>query len=68
MRWFDGITDSMDRSLSKDNEGQGSLVCYSPWGHKVSDTTQRLNDSNNNRTSRLLLRSLRSCRKDTNLS
>ena len=20
-----------------DNEGQGSLVCYSPWSHKESD-------------------------------
>ena len=25
-----------------DNEGQGSLVCCSPWGHKESDMTQRL--------------------------
>ena len=24
-------------------EEQGSLVCYSPWGHKESDTTERLN-------------------------
>ena len=22
--------------------GQGSLVCCSPWGHKESDTTERL--------------------------
>ena len=22
-----------------DGEGQGSLVCCSPWGHKESDTT-----------------------------
>ena len=22
-----------------DSEGQGSLACCSPWGHKVSDTT-----------------------------
>ena len=21
-----------------DSEGQGSLECYSPWGHKESDT------------------------------
>jgi len=21
----------------RDSEGQGSLVCYSPWGHKESD-------------------------------
>ena len=24
-------------------DGQGSLVCYSPWGHKESDTTEGLN-------------------------
>ena len=26
-----------------DGEGQGSLVCCRPWGHKESDTTERLN-------------------------
>ena len=26
-----------------DSEGQGSLVCYSPWGHKELDTTEQLN-------------------------
>ena len=29
----------------EDSEGQGSLACYSPWGHKESDTTERLNNS-----------------------
>ena len=24
-------------------DGQGSLTCCSPWGHKESDTTERLN-------------------------
>ena len=24
-------------------DGQGSLACFSPWGHKESDTTERLN-------------------------
>ena len=40
-RWLNGTTDSMDMSLSKlgDSEGQGSLVCCSPWGHKGSDRT-----------------------------
>ena len=29
-----------------DSEGQGSLVCCSPWGRKESHTTQWLNNSN----------------------
>ena len=46
MRWLDAITDSTDMSLSKlggVGDGQGGLVCCSPWGHKDSDTTERLN-------------------------
>ena len=47
MRWLDGITDSMDMSLSKlDSEGQGGLVCCSPWGHKESDMPDQLNNNN----------------------
>ena len=30
-----------------DSEGQGSLVCASPWGHKQLDTTEWLNSNNN---------------------
>ena len=26
-----------------DSEGQRTLACFSPWGHKESDTTERLN-------------------------
>ena len=46
MRWLDGITDSMDMSLSKVREltyGQESLAYCSPWGHKAMDMTERLN-------------------------
>ena len=30
-----------------DGEGWRDLVCCSPWGHKESDVTGRLNNSNN---------------------
>ena len=45
MRWLDGITDSMDMSLSKlweFGDGQGGLVCCSPGGGKELDRTERL--------------------------
>ena len=33
----------LDQAL-RDGEGQGSLVCCSPWDHKESDMTERLNN------------------------
>ena len=48
MRWLDGLIDSMDTSLSKlqeMSEGQGSLVCCSPWGRKELDSTEQLNSN-----------------------
>ena len=46
MRWLDGITDSMDVSLSEVRElvmdGQGGLACCASWGSKELDMTERL--------------------------
>ena len=46
--WLDGH--EFEQTL-EDGEGQGSLACCSPWGHKELGTTERLN--NNNNTSRI---------------
>ena len=39
MRWLDGITDS--EQILGDSEGQGSLVCCSPWGNKELDKPEQ---------------------------
>ena len=48
MRWLDGITNAMGMNWENfgDGEGQGGLVCCSPWSHKESDTTGWLNNNN----------------------
>ena len=38
--WFDGCEFEQVPGVG---DGQGSLVCCSPWGRKESDTTERLN-------------------------
>ena len=45
-RWSDGITNfdrhEFDQALGV-GDGQGSLACFSPCGHKESATTEQLN-------------------------
>ena len=46
MRLLDGITNSMEVEFEwilGVGDGQGGLACCDSWGHKESDTTERLN-------------------------
>ena len=45
MRWLDGITNDGRKFEQAPGvgDGQGNLACCSSWGHKESETTERLN-------------------------
>ena len=44
--WHHGLSRREFEQTQGDSEGQGSLVCCSPWGRKESDMIERLNNSN----------------------
>ena len=39
--WHHRLNGHESEQTQGDSEGQGSLACYSPWGHKESDTTEK---------------------------
>ena len=46
-RWLDGITGNgheFEQTL-RAGDGQGGLVCCSPWGHKEPGTTKQVNNN-----------------------
>ena len=47
--WHHGLNGHEFEQAPGDGEGQGSLVCCSPWGNKESDMTEWLNNNNNNK-------------------
>ena len=42
--WYHWLNGHEFEATPGDGEGQGSLACCSPWGHKESDTSERLNN------------------------
>ena len=44
--WYHGLNGHSSGQTPGDCEGQGSLACCSPWGHKESATTEWLNNKN----------------------
>ena len=41
MRWMDGLSGHEFEQAPGDGDGQGSLVCRSPWGDKELDMTEQ---------------------------
>ena len=45
VRWHHQLNGLEFEQALGDDEGQGSLACGRPWGHKELDTTERLNNN-----------------------
>ena len=41
--WHHRLNGHESEQIPGDSEGQGSLACCSPWGHRESDMTEGLN-------------------------
>ena len=42
--WHHQLNEHEFEQAPGDGEGEGSLVCCSPWDHKESDKTEQLNN------------------------
>ena len=40
--WYHRLNGHEFEQTPEDGEGQGSMVCQSPWDHKESDVTEQL--------------------------
>ena len=45
VEWHDQLNEHEYKQILGDTEGQGSLMCCSPWDHKESDSTEWLNSN-----------------------
>ena len=64
MKWLEGIIDSVDMNLSKLREiVKDRLSCCSPWGHKESDMTERLNNTRQARKTGVIVSNSQYCYK-----
>ena len=43
VEWHHRLNGQKFEQAPGDGEGQGSLVCCSPWGHKELDMTEQMN-------------------------
>ena len=57
VEWHHRLNEYEFEQTLGDGEGQGSLVCYSPWGRQESDMTEQLNNKNNNKETIILYNS-----------
>ena len=48
VRWHHQINGNEFEQIPGDSEGRGGLAYCLPWGLKESDTTQQLNNNDNN--------------------
>ena len=54
--WHHQLNEHELEQTLKDDEGQGDMTCFSPWGHKELDTTWQLSKNHNNTNTYLLER------------